>query len=291
LHLLLEVRRRAIHPDTLGTLGFDLLLGLRNPELRRKPFTSEVRTSQQPRDASYRQNSTELGILNYTNTIPGGWVLHVARRFERLLDAHRRPDGSRWTGQRLDEATGGVVTRSYVTNLRKGRIESPGYEKMLAIARVMGFPPEAWFEDVPGTRAAPAEGQDLAGRVERFFEDVRSPVTGEPYTNAEVARMTMGDLSEEDVEGIRTGSVGDPTVGQVAALASAFGVEPSYLLDRGEAPLDAGLVGSLWDETIREAVREISRLPERERHLVLGIVRQFGSPDEEYRRPVAGIAA
>ena len=61
--------------------------------------------------------------------------MHVAQRFERLLDAHRRQDGSRWTGQQLDEATGGVVSRSYVTNLRKGRIENPGYEKMLAIAR------------------------------------------------------------------------------------------------------------------------------------------------------------
>ena len=37
----------------------------------------------------------------------------------------------------------------------------------------------------------------------------------------------------EDVEGIRTGAIGDPTVGQAAALASVFGVEPSYLLDWG----------------------------------------------------------
>ena len=68
--------------------------------------------------------------------------MHVAQKFEHLLNTHRRPDGSRWTGQQLDEATGGVVTRSYVTNLRKGRIESPGYEKMAAIAKSMGFPPE-----------------------------------------------------------------------------------------------------------------------------------------------------
>ena len=54
-----------------------------------------------------------------------------------LLDAHRRPDGSKWTGQQLDEATGGVVTRSYFTNLRKGRIENPGYEKMNAIAKAL----------------------------------------------------------------------------------------------------------------------------------------------------------
>jgi transcriptional regulator with XRE-family HTH domain len=42
----------------------------------------------------------------------------------------------------LEKATGGVVPRSYVTNLRKGRIESPGYEKLRAIAKAMGFAPE-----------------------------------------------------------------------------------------------------------------------------------------------------
>jgi hypothetical protein len=46
--------------------------------------------------------------LNYTNEGDAwGDELHVAQRFERLLDAHRRPDGGRWTGQQLDEATGG----------------------------------------------------------------------------------------------------------------------------------------------------------------------------------------
>jgi transcriptional regulator with XRE-family HTH domain len=125
--------------------------------------------------------------------------LHAALRFERLLDTHRRPGGSRWTGQHIDEATGGVVTRSYVTNLRKGRIENPGYEKMLAIAKAMGFPPEAWFEDAPagGERPAPVEGRDIAGRVGHLFENiVHHPRTGEPYTNAEVARMSAGGLTE-----------------------------------------------------------------------------------------------
>ena len=35
-----------------------------------------------------------------------------------------------------------MVPRSYVTNLRNDRIESPDYEKMSAIARTMAFPPE-----------------------------------------------------------------------------------------------------------------------------------------------------
>jgi hypothetical protein len=53
--------------------------------------------------------------------------MHVAQKFEHLLDAYRRPDGHRWTGQQLDEATDEVLPRSYFTNLRKGRIENPGY--------------------------------------------------------------------------------------------------------------------------------------------------------------------
>ena len=176
------------------------------------------------------------------------------------------------------------MTRSYFTNLRKGRIESPGYEKMLAIAkaiaRAMGFPPEAWFEDVPGdvVSVAPAEGQDLAGRVGHLFDTIVHPGTGEPYTNAEVARMSVGALTEEEVEGIRTGDISDPTVKQVAALAAAFGVPPSYLVDRGkEQPfLDEELLVGLRDETTREITREAIRLPEREKRVVLGIVREFG---------------
>src|SRR5215208_5238026 len=138
--------------------------------------------------------------------------MHIAQRFERLLDAHRRPDGSRWTGQQLDEATGGVVPRSYVTNLRKGRIENPGYEKMLARAKAMGFPPEAWFEDVPtgDARDALPEGRDLAARVKHLFDTVVHPGTGEPYTNADAARMSAGVLTEEEVEEMRSGAIADP---------------------------------------------------------------------------------
>ena len=211
-----------------------------------------------------------IGILN---------AMHIARKFEHLLNIHRRPDGRKWTGQRLEEATGGAVPRSYFVNLRKGRIKSPGYEKMRAIAKAMGFPPEEWFDESPidGTPSAPAHGgQGLAGRVEHLFGAVGNTRTGEPYTDSEVARMTLGDLSEEEVEGIRTGAIDNPTVGQVTALAGVFGVEPSYLLDRGEPVIDEELVEALRDEAVREATREISRLREWERRLVMGIVRQFG---------------
>jgi transcriptional regulator with XRE-family HTH domain len=103
-----------------------------------------------------------------------------------------------------------VMTRSYVTSLRKGRIENPGFEKLRAIAKVMNFPPELWFEDV-------------------------------------------GNLP--DVSGGR----------------------PSWFVDSEDnlALLDEELMEALRDETARAVLREVSRLPERERRIVLGIVRQF----------------
>ena len=195
------------------------------------------------------------------------------------MEIYRRPDGRKWSGQEIDEATGGVVSRSYVTNLRKGRIENPGYAKLAAMAKAMGFPVEVWFDEDLGEGRSIGEAEQsrgVAGRLEHLFKVVRNPKAGEPYTNAEVARMTLGDLSEEEVERIRTGAISDPTVGQVAALASVFGVEPSYLLDRGEPSLlDEELVQALRDEDVQDITRESSRLPDRERQLVLGIVRQF----------------
>jgi transcriptional regulator with XRE-family HTH domain len=205
--------------------------------------------------------------------------MHVAQKFEHVLDTYRHADGHKWTGAQLDDATGGVVTRSYSTNLRKGRIENPGYEKLRAIAKAMGFAPQVWFEDGLGEGRCieqAEESRGVAARLEHVLEFVRNPSKGEPYTNAEVARMTLGDLSEEDVERIRAGAVRDPSVGQVAALASVFGVEPSYLLDYESSPLlDEELVQALGDGDVRDITRESSRLPDRERQLVLGIVRQF----------------
>jgi hypothetical protein len=100
--------------------------------------------------------------------------------------------------------------------------------------------------------------------------------------------MTLGDLSEEEVERIRTGAESDPTVGQVAALAGVFGVEPAYLLDPREPLFDGELVEALRNRTVREATREISRLPEKEKRLVLGIVRQFGNPNNNTPRQTSG---
>ena len=214
-------------------------------------------------------------------------MAQIAQRFEYFLETYHRPDGSRWGGQDLHKATGGVVTRSYVSSLRKGRIENPGFEKLRAISKAMGFPPELWFEEGigEGTPVEPPKGsRDIAERVEHLFWVVKNQRTGQPYTNAEVARLSAGDLTEEEVERIRSGRIADPSVRQVAALANVFGVPPSWFLDREERPalLDEEVLESLRDEVAGAILREAIRLPERERKIVLGIVRLFGEQRDEF---------
>ena len=203
----------------------------------------------------------------------------IARKFERFVDTYRRPDGGRWGGQDLENATGGIVPRSYVSHLRKGRIENPGYEKLAAIAKVMGFPPRLWFEDVD-TEVQPEatnESLNLSERVNHLFKTIRDDRTDEPYTNAEVARMSLGDLTEKDVEGMRTGSISNPSVGKVVALASVFGVHPSYFLDKGKRPpiIDREVLDIFRDETASAIAHKSFHLPGQEQQMILNIIRQF----------------
>ena len=125
--------------------------------------------------------------------------MHIAQRFEHLLDSYRHPDGSRWTGQQLDEATDGLVARSYFVNLRKGRIRSPGYEKMAAIAKAMGFPPGAWFEE----GKEPELDWGLAGALRD--ETIRDTVREMSRRSARERRLVLG-IVRQFVGAERTGT-------------------------------------------------------------------------------------
>lgn len=208
--------------------------------------------------------------------------MDIAKKFEFLLGTYRRPDGRVWSGQEIDAATGGVVTRSYVTNLRKGRIRNPGYEKLRAIAKAMGFPPNLWFEDdnrlLEAAPVAPGDERgDIAAKTQRLFEAITDDKTGKPYTDAEVARRSLGDLTEEEVEGIRTGTLANPSVAQVIALADVFGVHPSYFIDKGKKPplIDREAMEVLRDETVSAIAHKSLRLPSRERRMILTLIRQL----------------
>ena len=94
-----------------------------------------------------------------------------------------------------------------------------------------------------------------------------------------MVRMSTSVLAEEDVEGIRAGRIADPLMSQITALTAAFGVPPSHLLDWSREPsvLAEEVLEALAGEKASSILRESARLPDREKEIVLGIVRQFGS--------------
>lgn len=209
--------------------------------------------------------------------------MRISQKFEQLRDMYRRPDGTRWNGQQLQDATGGVVTRSYVSMMRKGRIENPGFDKLRAMAKAMGFPPESWFEESDGIRTAvqldPEDAKrDVAGRLNHLFEIVKNERTGEPYSSADVARMSLGDLTEDEVEGIRTGTIENPAINQVGALAEAFGVHPSYFLETGKRPALLGEqeMNALGDRRARAILNKSLSLSDREKDMVLDMIQHLG---------------
>ena len=80
-----------------------------------------------------------------------------------------------------------------------------------------------------------------------------------------------GGRGHEDREGLR------PHGGPGGGLAAVFGVPPSNLVDRGKRQpvLDDEVMDALADETAAAILRESARLPEREKRIDLGIVREF----------------
>ncbi len=75
--------------------------------------------------------------------------MDMAQKFRRFLRTYRRSDGSAWSGADIERATRGYVSRFYVSRLRRGLIDDPGFKKIVAISRAMGIPIEAWLDDHP----------------------------------------------------------------------------------------------------------------------------------------------
>ena len=102
--------------------------------------------------------------------------------------------------------------------LRKGKIENPGFDKLRAIAKAMGFSPELWFEEAGEIGHAarieqPPKKRNIAGRLNHLFEVIRNERTGEPYANAaqDIAR-DLADIAGRlaSLKGEASAWLGDP---------------------------------------------------------------------------------
>lgn len=184
-----------------------------------------------------------------------------AHNFEILLEHFRRPNGDRWKGTEIAEATKGKVGTSYVSSLLRGRIKRPGAEHLQSLARVVGFPVSYWSMEPDdllrriireryrgGHRFAHrheaevpprADGTDIASDglfaggalLKDLFENLLAWTTlerGTAPSNREVVENGAGRLGEIEIAKIRRGELGGLTMAQALALSEALAVPVSY---------------------------------------------------------------
>jgi len=128
----------------------------------------------------------------------------IARKLDLLLERFPKADGRRWRGVDVERATGGAVSSSYFSGLRRAKFDDPGLKRLSLVADVIGFPFELW-------RLDPAEWEEeLARHREHAWQarDHRSHVVGDAqdpgeYRARDVTRddpfVAAFGLYEEDV--------------------------------------------------------------------------------------------
>lgn len=205
-------------------------------------------------------------------------------QFARLLDTYRKPDGSRWQLKEIEDATNGFVKGGYLTNLRKGRIRQPGWDRMKAIAYVMGFSMRLWFEEpenwsriVEGGSGSEEAGKNLRARLNLLFDVVSNERTGEPYTNKEVSDLSFGRLTQDEVARARAGEVEDFKGAQYLALSEIFGVDVSYWYGppQQRPALDQETLEALQDEKNHLILNKMRGRSDREKDILLHLLDQL----------------
>lgn len=226
---------------------------------------------------------TQNGMIYWTNVEERTKIaVRMSQRLEWLLDTYRHPNGRKWSGREIYDATGGVVTRSYLSALRNDHIDNPGIEKLVAIADAVGFPRELWVRESPeetdDRRTPRVGGESIAQRLDHLLTIFTDERTKEPHTYAEIARRSLGELSEEEVEAIHSGILPNPSVNQVISLSQVFGVSPSYFLERRVQPdaIDPLLTKVLADGKTRNIATKSMTLPEQDQDMILALIDRLG---------------
>lgn len=214
---------------------------------------------------------------------------HYAEKFQRLLELYPRPAGGKWRGRDLERATNGFVNGSYVTALKKGRIDRPGLDKLRRIAEVMGFPFELWLEDPPDWTHPPEaavrtddESGSLADLLNHLFETLLEPKSGRPYTNVEISTLAQGRLGAEEISQMRAGDLRNPTRDQLLSLSDAFDIDPSYWFGRSERRpvLQPELAEALRNRRTYALLHKSLDLDDGDKDIVMVLMEELGRRQE-----------
>lgn len=164
-----------------------------------------------------------------------------------MLRVFAAPDGGGWTGTKMERATGGRVITSYFSSLRDGHISIPRADKLEWISQAMSFPVQLWFRDLSwweevnqrwesgGDVELESFGETSASTAGAFGKSLDGLLavkineeSGLAYSDEDLSRKTGGVVTPEEISGLRSGDLTDPTWRQVLALSAALDVDPSY---------------------------------------------------------------
>lgn len=209
--------------------------------------------------------------------------LDYGKRFLYLKDIYRRDDGSKWTHAQIERATDGFVRANYLTSLAHGRIRQPGIDRLQAVAQVMRFPYELWFrKESPTAVSGEAPPHTLVAKMNKIFEKRTNPATGEPFSVEEVAELTFGALSADQIQAARDGSIVDLNGSQYTALSNVFGVDVSYWYSNSDElpPLDEQWLAAARTEKGRAVLNKFNRTTESQKDMILFLLDQLVNEED-----------
>ncbi|MDP9474278.1 MAG: hypothetical protein M3R38_00990 [Actinomycetota bacterium] len=214
--------------------------------------------------------------------------LTFGKRLALFLDRYRKPDGSNWTPKEIEAATNGFVTASYLSNLKADRIRQPGYDRLKSIATAMRFPPALWYEPSESWEEAEHRHRrrqpSLARALTVLMQTSLNDRTGKPFTAEDVARLSGGRLTPDQVRGLQTGELTDPAMSQLVALSEVFGVEPGfwYSPSKDLMTLDGETFNALRNEKTHLILSKIHGRPDAEKDMILRTIEHLDTMRDLY---------
>ncbi|MDD5369134.1 MAG: helix-turn-helix transcriptional regulator [Anaerolineaceae bacterium] len=108
---------------------------------------------------------------------------------------------------------------------------------------------------------------DLAKKLDTLFETVTKP-DGSRYTQEEVIRGTGGVLTRVYLWKLRTGRARNPSFNTMKAIASFFGVDPSYFFESE----NKGIEQAQEDDLVNKIAFRSSELDKEGKQAVLQMI-------------------
>lgn len=151
--------------------------------------------------------------------------MDFGKKFVYLQERYRKPNGRKYKLKDIERATNGYVTAAYISNLKQGHNDNPSYDRLRAIADVMGFPPGLWYQLDPNILE---KGSTLAEKLNVLFGTQPDLGTADETAEEQVSRLAFGKVSAERLSEARRGELDELQASEYFALSNVFGVDVAF---------------------------------------------------------------